>query len=133
MGRFRRKILRWVLGVLLLGFASKFALGKLHVWFADYGAGVLYVVFFSLLFFFLFPMRRYAVRIPLLVLLATSVLEVLQLWHPPPLEAFRSTFIGKALIGTTFVWWDFPHYLLGAVLGWGVITWLLAREEASQS
>ena len=23
-----------------------------------------------------------------------------------------------ALIGTDFVWWDFPHYLTGCLLGW---------------
>jgi hypothetical protein len=26
--------------------------------------------------------------------------------------------LGKALLGTTFVWWDFPHYALGSFVGW---------------
>jgi hypothetical protein len=42
----------------------------------------------------------------------------LQLWHPPLLEQIRATLIGKLLLGTTFVWWDFPHYILGCIFGW---------------
>ncbi|ODS34777.1 MAG: hypothetical protein SCARUB_00037 [Candidatus Scalindua rubra] len=49
------------------------------------------------------------------VLGITCFLEFLQLWHPPFLESIRSTFIGSVLIGTTFTWWDFPHYALVAL------------------
>jgi hypothetical protein len=52
----------------------------------------------------------------------------LQLWHPPFLTAIRATFIGKLLLGTTFAWWDFPHYLLGCVLGW---LWLQQLQRMS--
>jgi hypothetical protein len=48
----------------------------------------------------------------------TCVLEILQLWHPPILEAMRDTWIGRLLLGSTFSWWDFPHYVLGSILGW---------------
>jgi hypothetical protein len=51
------------------------------------------------------------------VFAVTCALEVLQLWHPAPLEAVRGTFLGRTLLGTTFVWWDFPHYALGCALG----------------
>lgn len=30
----------------------------------------------------------------------------------------RNTWLGRTLIGTSFVWWDFPYYLLGCLLGW---------------
>jgi hypothetical protein len=38
------------------------------------------------------------------VLVATCLLEFLQLWHPPLLEAVRSTFIGRTVLGTSFTW-----------------------------
>jgi len=43
--------------------------------------------------------------------------KCLQLWHPPFLELIRSTFWGRALIGTSFSWWDFPHYIFGSAIG----------------
>ena len=46
-----------------------------------------------------------------------GLLEVLQLWHPPFLEALRGHFLGRTVLGTTFSWSDFPHYVAGAVLG----------------
>lgn len=51
------------------------------------------------------------------VLLATCLLEITQLWKPPVLERVRQTFIGHALIGSTFEGWDLLHYGVGAVLG----------------
>jgi hypothetical protein len=29
----------------------------------------------------------------------------------------RGTFLGAALLGTTFDWWDFPHYVIGCAIG----------------
>jgi hypothetical protein len=83
----------------------------------NYGAGLLYEVFWCLAAAMLWP-RLSPFRISLIVLGITSLLECLQLWHPPLLETVRSGFIGKTLIGTTFMWWDFPHYMAGCVLGW---------------
>jgi uncharacterized protein DUF2809 len=34
------------------------------------------------------------------------------------LEEIRATLIGKWLLGSTFSWWDFPHYVLACILGW---------------
>jgi len=56
------------------------------------------------------------VRVAVAVFAVTSALEVLQLWNPPLLAAVRSIFLGRTLIGTTFGWWDFPHYAAGALL-----------------
>jgi hypothetical protein len=56
--------------------------------------------------------------IVLVVLLVTCSLEFLQLWRPTPLESLRKTFMGQAVLGTTFTWSDFPYYGLGAVIGW---------------
>jgi len=52
------------------------------------------------------------------VFIVTCLLECLQLWHPPFLEVLRSGFIGRTIIGTSFVWSDFIYYVLGCLAGW---------------
>jgi hypothetical protein len=101
-----------------LGFLFKFYSGPGQWWFNDYGAGVLYEIFWILLVFFFFPNKRSANWIPVCVFIITGALEFLQLSHPWFLEEIRSYFLGRALIGTTFTWWDFPHYGIGCVIGW---------------
>lgn len=99
-----------------VGLATKIYDGPAAWWVRDYLGGVLYVVFWILAVLWIRPgwsPRRVAPG----VLLVTCALEFLQLWHPPFLEAIRSAAVGRALIGTTFVWWDLPHYVVGAVLG----------------
>jgi hypothetical protein len=125
---------RWLLILSLcaitpLGFWFKFYTGPCRWWFNDYGAGVLYEVFWCLAAFFIWPKRKNAAKISLSVLAITCALETLQLWHPPFLQHIRSTFVGKGLIGTTFVWWDFPHYILGSLFGW---LWIICIAELSE-
>ncbi|MBE9036881.1 DUF2809 domain-containing protein [aff. Roholtiella sp. LEGE 12411] len=72
--------------------------------------------------------RAAVIQIPLWVFVITCILEFLQLWHPRLLEEIRATLIGKWLLGTTFVWWDFPYYALGCVLGW---LWLRQLQRIS--
>lgn len=101
-----------------LGFLSKFYRGPAHWWFNDYGGAILYEIFWCLFFFLFFPNRKAVRQIPIWVFVTTCILEFLQLWHPPFLEQIRATFWGKMFLGTTFVWWDFPHYVIGCIFGW---------------
>ena len=110
-----------VLIVTPLGFLFKFYSGPGRWWFNNYGAGLLYEVFWILVVFLFIPRKRYVRRIPVCVFVVTCALEVLQLWHPWFLEKVRSYFLGRALIGTSFSWWDFPHYAVGSLLGWLLI------------
>ena len=110
-----------------LGFVFKFYSGPGNLWFNNYGAGVLYEIFWILLAFLFFPSKRSANVIPACVFIITCILEFLQLWHPPFLTVIRSSFLGSALIGTTFVWWDFPHYVIGCFIGWIFLRFLLRR------
>ncbi len=117
------KLIRLYIGFSLLfvtiaGFLFKFYSGPARWWFNDYGAGVLYEVFWILVVFFFSPRKELVNKIPVWVFTITSALEILQLWHPWLLEKIRSYFLGRALIGTTFTWWDFPHYAIGCVIGW---------------
>lgn len=118
----RRRVLLSLLVVTPLGFLLKLYAGPGRGWFNNYAAGVLYEIFWCLVLLFLWPHRKYMVKIAVGVFVVTSILEVLQLWHPWMLEKIRSTFLGRALVGTTFSWLDFPHYVLGCALGW---LWML--------
>lgn len=82
--------------------------------------GAAYVIFFVVAIAIIRPASS-AARIALIVLGTTCVLEFLQLWHPPWLETIRSTFPGRALLGTTFDWTDFPPYFAGALIGWMLV------------
>ena len=127
-----RSRLRIALALVLvtpLGFGFKFYRGPGHVWFNDYGAGLLYEVFWILVFLFFWPTKRALRRISAWVFVVTCALETLQLWHPPFLELIRSTFLGRALIGTSFVWWDFPHYVIGTALGYALGLLLLSGSS----
>ncbi len=101
--------------VTLLGFLTKCYGGPGSLWVQNSLGGVLYVVFWSLLFSLFLPVTR-PWKICLAVLLTTTALEILQLWHPRLLEAVRSTFLGHALLGNTFSWLDMLHYLAGFLL-----------------
>jgi hypothetical protein len=113
-----------------LGFLFKLYAGPGHHWLNNSAVGVLYVIFWCLILFLVWPRREWAGKIAVGVLVATSLLEVLQLWHPWPLELVRATFLGRALLGTTFTWLDFPYYALGSTLGW---LWMRALSEPTAS
>lgn len=114
-----------------IGFGTKLYQGAGSQWMNYYAGGLLYEIFWCLAAAILWP-RVSVLRISVTVLGITSVLEFLQLWHPPILETIRSTFIGKTLIGTTFSWWDFPHYVAGCFIGW-VYLYLLKRKVSGSS
>ncbi len=125
----RLPILISLLIITPLGFASKFYNGPPGAWrFNDYAGGVFYEIFWCLVVILLLPYTS-AFLVASFVLVITCFLEFLQLWHPPFLEAIRSTFIGSALIGTTFTWWDFPHYVIGCFMGWILIRLILQSKE----
>jgi hypothetical protein len=109
------------LSAALLGVGSKFYDAFGANWVHHYAAGIFYELFFISLFAALLP-RLHPWRIALSVLLATSLIELLQLWHPPFLQSIRSTFVGHALLGNTFSWWDFPHYIIGSTLGLALLS-----------
>jgi hypothetical protein len=132
-GLIRKRIFLSLLVITPLGFLSKRYAGPAQSWFNNYAAGVLYEIFWCLVLLFLWPRRESTVKITVVVLLVTGFLEVLQLWHPWMLEQIRSTFLGRALIGTTFSWWDFPHYILGCALGWFWMLRILGPKASSKA
>lgn len=99
-----------------LGFASKFYTGVYFNWINNSLGGILYVIFWCLVIFLFFP-KLSSYFIAILVFLATSLLELTQLLSYPVLENFRSYFLGRTLIGTSFTFSDFPYYFIGAIIG----------------
>lgn len=97
-------------------------------WWREYGGGIPYVLFWIAFAFVLVPSRRFAGIISAGATLATCVLEVFQLWKPSWLSGFRGSVLGAALLGGTFTWSDFPPYVLGGALGYGMLR-LVSRWE----
>lgn len=97
-----------------LGLATKFYAGPGAVWVATSAGGFFYVLFWVFAYLSIAP-RSSPRAVALCVLGITCLLEVLQLWHPRFLEIIRSSFLGHALLGSTFAWSDFAYYGLAAL------------------
>ena len=97
-----------------LGLFTKFYSGPGSSWVASQAGGFLYVVFWVFVVLALFP-RLSRLGVTLAVAIATSALEFVQLWHPAFLERIRASFLGHAVLGSTFAWSDFPYYAVGAL------------------
>ena len=117
--------------VVPLGFATKFYAGPAQGWVHGHAGGFLYVIFWCLLALAIRPQLS-PWRVASIVLVITSILEFLQLWHPPLLQAIRSTFLGHALIGSFFVWSDFPYYAGGALAAVGIARLCQASSSSPQ-
>ena len=114
-----------------LGFYTKVYSGPAALWVNNSLGGVLYVVFWVLVVFAVMP-KINPFKIAASVLIVTCGLEILQLWHPLFLEQIRKYFLGRALLGTTFVWLDIFHYFIGFGIS-SVLLIVLHRIEFTKS
>lgn len=114
---YRIALLATMVIVSVLGLASKFYQGPGYVWVNGFAGDIVYETFWICAAVFVWPTLSPA-KVSAGVFLLTCIVEFLQLWKPPFLQAFRATFPGALLLGTTFVWADFPHYFLGCFLTW---------------
>jgi len=92
---------------------------------AEYAGDTLYATLMVLLVAFARP--RASAWAPVVVGLGLSALvEVSQLVQGGPLGLLRATTLGRLVLGTTFVWSDFPCYAAGALLGGAIdrLVWL---------
>jgi hypothetical protein len=105
-----------------LGVGTKLYSGPLADWVRDSAGGFLYVMFWVFVVLGAAPHLRPG-PVCVAVFLVTSALEFLQLWHPPFLTAVRSTFVGHALLGSTFAPSDFLYYAAGCLAAY-----LVARQ-----
>jgi hypothetical protein len=126
----RVRVLLCLVIATLLGFWMwRYYRGWGEYWVRFYVSGIVYEIVWCLVLFFFWPSKANIVRIPVVVFIATCLLEFLQLWKAEFLQAFRATLVGAALIGTDFVWLQFPFYVLGSAISILVLA-ILAGEPA---
>jgi hypothetical protein len=118
MARFRMRAAIALLIIVPIGFASRRINNSL--------GGAWYEIFWCLTAAVAVP-RWPAAGIAMVVLAATCGLEFLQLWHPPPLEWARASFVGRTILGNSFDWADFPYYFAGSAAGYAGLRFLGAR------
>ena len=120
----RKYILLSLLIITPIGFLCKFYMAPARNWVQNYLVGIFYEIFWSLLGFLFFSSKSSIKRIIFTVFLLTVFIEFTQLIHFSFLEWLRSYFIGRTIIGTSFSWWDFPHYLIGSVIAYILLKFL---------
>lgn len=124
LGRDRRVVsILSFLGLIPVGLAVRFLTIPNFAWLNDLLGSVCYEIAWCVLAFAVWPQRRAVWQIPLWVFGLTCAIEFLQLWHPAWLDAIRATIPGRLVLGNTFVWFDFVHYVVGSAIGW---LWLRA-------
>jgi len=124
----RKWTLLSIVVIVPIGFFCKFYSGPASSWVNDSLGGVFYEIFWCLLIFLFFKKMK-LFNIALIVFVVTCFLEFLQLWHPPFLQFFRSFFIGRTILGTSFTWTDFPYYFIGCVISYFLVKFLKKAES----
>ncbi len=127
MKKYRIIILICLIFTVILGLATKFYEGIFSEWLNNSFSSIFYEAFWIFLVIFIRPQLPPGL-VAFLVFLVTSLLEFLQLWKPPFLQAIRATLIGRLLLGNTFVWWDFLYYILGCTLTWIVLRYTMSEK-----
>jgi hypothetical protein len=106
---------------MLAGLFTKTYSGFGDLFLSNYFGGVIYVVFFVILASLFFPLVS-PLKISIIVLTLTCLIEVSQLIKVNFLSNLREHFLVKILIGSVYNSLDFVFYCLGAVLGFGILS-----------
>jgi len=114
--RFRLKLLAVLLIITPLGFATKFYTGSGSEWVNTSAGDILYPAFLMLILVF-FQRDLKAWRAAVGVFLFSTAVEFTQLLDGPFLEWMRQSFLGRTLVGVSFVPLDILYYALGCLLG----------------
>jgi hypothetical protein len=123
----RRKLLIALI-LIPIGLFTKYYFGIGHEFVCNSLGGVIYVIFFILLSSLIFSKESPA-KLSVLVLCITGLLEFSQLIHTGLLDKFRTNFLFRALFGSVFNVFDFLYYIVGALLGFGILKMLYKRNE----
>jgi Protein of unknown function (DUF2809) len=123
--RKRLMLLVNILAIVPLGYAVRFS-HILPEYFHDAGGSIAYQIFWILFVLFVYP-RADLRWTAIWVCVGSCAIELLQLYQPPWLQSIRSTFLGRLVLGTTFLWSDFPAYFVGSYVGWLWVRWLRKR------
>ena len=116
----KKYTLLFLLLLIPVGLLTKVYTGPLGVWVNHSLGGIIYVIFWSLFLYLLYP-QGHPLTIAGIILLITCILEYAQLWHPAWLEQLRQSFLGRAMLGTSFSWLDYIHYIIGFIFSVSLI------------
>jgi len=105
------------------GILTKFYAGPGSSFVNNHLGGVLYVVFFIFLASLFFP-KTNALKLSLIVLAITCLLEFTQLIQTNFLNKIREYFVVHALIGSSFNMMDLPFYAIGGGIGFMSLKWV---------
>ncbi|MEL7036923.1 MAG: DUF2809 domain-containing protein [Cyanobacteria bacterium J06592_8] len=119
------KTYRWIIFAIVItlvpiGLASKFYQGPLEFWINNSFSSIFYEMFWIFLVLLIWPQLSPG-WVSFWVFIVTSILEFMQLWKPPFLQAIRATLMGRLLLGVSFVWTDFIYYVIGCTVGWLIL------------
>jgi hypothetical protein len=124
----RRLLLGALVAVVPLGFYSKHYTGPAQSWVNDSLGGIFYELFWIIICALLLTKVK-PWRVASGVLMATCVLELLQLTDLAILQYLRGFYLGRVLVGDTFVVSDFFYYIVGCCLGWLLLEVIAARTR----
>jgi len=112
--------------IIPLGYFVRFSKGLHAPLLQDIGGSLAYQILLMFGVAVLFP-RLSLMKCAVGVFVFSCAIEFLQLWQAPFILEIRATWPGRVILGTTFIWADFPPYALGCVIGWLLLRALRRR------
>jgi hypothetical protein len=105
-----------VVGVILLGLASRRFPGIFPAMFGKYPGDVLWALMVFLLWG-LWKTNFSTAKLAAYALLTCYLDELSQMYQAPWINAIRATTVGHLVLGSTFSWWDMCAYTVGVAAG----------------
>ncbi len=102
--------------VVLLGIGSRRFAGRLPGVVAAYAGDTLWATGAFLGIGVLFP-RASTVRVAVLAMAVSVLVEISQLYHAPWIDSIRATTLGGLILGYGFLWSDLACYAVGVGIG----------------
>jgi len=121
--------LSFVIILIPIGILTKIYTGFGSEFFHNYLGGVIYMCFFIVLTSLFFPQSD-PIKITLIVLIITCMIEFSQLIQASFMISLRKHFIIQVLIGSVFNYFDFVFYLAGAGIGFGILCLIKNKTAA---
>ncbi|MGB3401863.1 MAG: DUF2809 domain-containing protein [Microcoleaceae cyanobacterium] len=132
MTKYRLILFYLLIFLIPFGIFSKYYQGLFQEWINNSFGGIPYIIAWTALILLIQPHFN-PKKVAFWVLIVNVFIEFLQLWHPPFLQAIRATFLGRMLLGTTFVFSDFIYYGIGCLLSGWLFTSLKHRFVSSNT
>ena len=123
---YRLALFGGIVCIIPLGYGVRFSSALNAPLLQDIAGAVCYQMLWMMIVAFIRPKLSLA-KCAVGVFIASSAIEFLQLCKAPAFLAIQATWLGRVILGTTFLWEDFPPYALGCVLGWVMLRALRKR------